>query len=289
MSCPLARPPSCTFSGALPPAFDQDRIRPYTPRQNHPVAWFTTILSLLGFAIAGSAALARQTDYPIADDPVRARLGFIESLYGEGDDFRAESEILAFLHEFPDSPLRPQAELVRAKLYYREQRYADADVMLLFLIDRNRDAPASRDARNLLGFSWLREGRVSEAVPLLNREPSLTPLLEPPPYDADRAVAWSTVLPGSGFFTLGEPARGVTALSLNALFIAGAAISYDQHNVPAALIFLIVEGAFYAGGRTAVREEAARLNDGWMAQRRDAWLSQSSEPRLMATAFEKKF
>lgn len=217
------------------------------------------------------------------------RLGFIESLYRERDDFRAESEMLAFVLESQDGPLRPEVELARAKLYYRAGRYADADVMLLSLLDRAPVGGAAVDARSLLGFSLLRQGRMADAAPLLNREPSLQPLAQRPPYDGDRAVAWSTALPGAGFFVLDESARAATALSLNAAFIAGAAISYEQHNVPAALLFLIVEAAFYSGGRMAVRDEAARLNERWLDQRRAAWLTQSSEPRLLATAFRWSF
>jgi len=229
---------------------------------------------------------ARQSWRP---DPGSARLGFIESLYRERDDFRAESEMLAFLSEAPGHPLRPDVELARAKLHYRAGRLADADTMLLSLLDRTPKGLVAEDARRLLGFSWLRQGRLAEAQPLLTGEPDLAPLLEPPPYAADRAVAWSTVLPGSGFFALGEPIRAATALGVNLLLLAGSVLSYDQHNVPVALLFLAAEAAFYDGGREAVREEAARLNDHWLGVRQEGWLARSSAPRLMATAFEAKF
>lgn len=218
-----------------------------------------------------------------------ARLSFIESLYRERDDFRAEAEILAFVSEAPNSPLRPQVELVRAKLHYRAGRFAEADLMLLSLLDRNPGGSGVADARTLLGMSWLRQGRLAEAAPLLNREPPLDPLMQPPPYSADRAVAWSTAIPGAGFFVLGEPGRAVTSTTLNVVFLTGTVLSYEQHNVPVALLFLLVEAAFYSGGREAVREEAGRLNERWLQQRREAWLGQSSEPRLMGAAFELKF
>jgi tetratricopeptide (TPR) repeat protein len=218
-----------------------------------------------------------------------ARLEFIARLYAERDDFRAESELLAFLHEAPDDPLRPQAELARAKLYYRAGRLAEADGMAIALLDREPDGPAAADARLLLGFSWLRQGRLAEAAPLLAGEPALAPLEEPPPNDAGRAVAWSTALPGAGFFTLGEPAKGATALALNLAFLAGTVLAYQQHNVPAALIFLTVEAALYTGGRDAVRDEAERLNGRWREERRTEWLTRSSEGRLMAVAFDVKF
>jgi predicted Zn-dependent protease len=249
------------------------------------------VVALIAARLLLAASLADAADTPsgatLPSTP--SRLTFIESLYNEHEDFRAESEVLAFLHEAPNSPLRPAVELVRAKLYYRARRYADADLMLLSLLDRTPSGPIAQDARTMLGFSWMRQGRLAEAEPLLSREPALDPLRQLPPYNAGRAVAWSTALPGSGFFVLDEPGRATTALALNAVFLAGTVLSYEQHNVPAALLFLLVEIAFYSGGRDAVREEAERLNERADRERRDAWFGQSSEPALMATAFRWKF
>ncbi len=273
MSCPSGNPLCSTSSG----------VRSGSARR-------AAVLGALPFVLAVCLAAVHSPEANAAEStPPPSRLSFAESLYQEREDFRAESEILAFLHESPDSPLRPAAELARAKIYYRAGRYADADLMLLSLLDRSPSGPVAADARTLLGFSWMRQGRLDEAAPLLAREPALDPLRRPPPYDAGRTVAWSTALPGSGFFVLGEPGKATTALSLNAVFLAGTVLSYEQHNVPAALLFLLVEIAFYSGGRDAVREEADRLNERVARERRDTWLGQSSEPRLMATAFSVKF
>jgi tetratricopeptide (TPR) repeat protein len=263
-------------------------------RQRRARAWRAALfvalvcVSLAPKAARAAADDARREAHSTADS-VPARLGFAESLFRAGDDFRAESEMLAFLIEAPGHPLRPEVELARAKLHYRAGRLADADVMLLSLLDRKPRSPVAEDARRLLGFSWLRQGRLGEAQPLLAGEPDLAALLESPPYRVDHAVAWSTALPGSGFFVLGEPGRAATALGVNLLLLAGSVVSYDQHNVPVALLFLVAEAAFYAGGRDAVREESERLNERWLRERREGWLAHSSEPRIMATAFEAKF
>ena len=76
---------------------------------------------------------------------------------------------------------------------------------------------------------------------------------------------------------------------MNLVFIAGAIIAYQQHNVPAALIFASVEGALYTGGRNAVREEAQRLNEAWLRNRKEGWLNQSSEPKILGAAFALSF
>jgi tetratricopeptide (TPR) repeat protein len=217
------------------------------------------------------------------------RLRFIEDLYRERDDFRAESEILGLLHEIPDPELRSLAELARAKLYYRAGRLEEAEFMVVSLLDRMPVGTVAADARRLLGYSKIRQGRLDEALPLLGSDPALAALLEAAPYDPSRAASWSTALPGAGFWVLGEPGRAVSALSLNLLLLAGVVLSYEQHNVPVALLFLAVESAFYAGGREAVREEAAKLNERWLRERRETWLGRSGEPALMATAFRIRF
>ena len=158
--------------------------------------------------------------------------------------------------------------------------------------DRSGDSDTSRFLVAGADHSWwvrTQQGRLAEAAPLLAGEPPLDPLREAPPYDAGRAAAWSTALPGAGFFSLGEGGRGATALGLDLAFLAGTVIAYQQHNVPVALISFTVAAALYSGGREAVREEAGRLNDRWLDARREAWLARSSEPRLMAVAFDLKF
>ena len=329
MSCPSASPPGCTSSavrknnrarGSKPPLTSPVEFTQLAspPRPGRGAALWVGLFVCAACAggaglagLTGGCALAAES---VAAGPAasgasipadrsasgesgaahrsaaaEARLGFIARLFAERDDFRTESEVLAFLHEAPDDPLRPQVELVRAKLYYRAGRLAEADAIAISLLDRMPQGPVAADARTLLGFSWMRQGRLAEAAPLLAAEPPLNPLQDPAPYDAGRATGWSTALPGTGFFALGEPVRGATALALNLAFVAGTAIAYQQHNVPAALIFLSVEAALYSGGRDAVREEAGKLNDRWLEQRREAWLARSSEPRLLAVAFDAKF
>jgi tetratricopeptide (TPR) repeat protein len=286
MSCPSASPPCFTSrSGRHRPGCRWRAGFGFAAR----AALALVCLCLLAPPARAAEPADREHAARDGADPALARLSFIESLYRERDDFRAESEILAFISEAPNSPLRPQVELVRAKLHYRVGRLAEADLMLLSLLDRYPGRPVAADAWTLLGLSWLRQGRLAEAAPLLNREPPLDPLMQPPPYNADRAVGWSTAIPGAGYFVLGEPGRAMTSLSLNVVFLAGTVLSYEQHNVPVALLFLLVEAAFYSGGREAVREEAGRLNERWLQERREAWLGQSSESRLMGTAFELKF
>jgi len=222
-------------------------------------------------------------------------LGFIERLYREGDGFRAEAEALRWIHLNPGHPLQPDVELLRAKLYYREGRLAEATLMVHSLRDRFPRSGAAREGARLLAYASARDGRSGEAATWLaaahDKAPPIAPLLEVPPAEAaeQRAVAWSTWLPGAGFFILDQPAKAAAALSLNLAFTAAAVASYQQQNSPAAVLFLLVELALYRGGRQAVAEESQRLAARWRRERTDAWLRDAGEPEWLGIAFRMDF
>ena len=81
----------------------------------------------------------------LAQQPGPSETGYLEALYQSGDSFRAETEILRWLHAHPQDPARPEVELLRAKLYGRAARYAEADVMALSLLDRVPTGPIADD------------------------------------------------------------------------------------------------------------------------------------------------
>jgi fermentation-respiration switch protein FrsA (DUF1100 family) len=227
-----------------------------------------------------------------------AELAFIDHLYREGERFRAESEILRFLHDHPDDPRRDAVELARAKLYFQERRYGESALMLHSLLDRIPEGEAAADGLRLLAFNQLMEGRPAEAAATLRLAGAsaealsgLAALAEPPlgRVDPDRAVAWSTALPGAGFFLLDQPGKAAAALSLNLAFAAGAVIAYRQENTGAALALLLVEIALYSGGRQAVRQEAETLLARQERARREAWLAAQGASELLAVGIRLDF
>jgi hypothetical protein len=230
-----------------------------------------------------------------AQSAAPSELGFVDELYRSGDAFRAETEALRWLRDHPRDPAQPAVELLRAKLYYRERRHAESDLMLHSLLDRFPLAEAAADARSLLGFSHVRQGRWVEAENLLvgarPAVPSLAPLQTPAQaaLDKERALTWSTWLPGTGFFVLDEPGKAAAAISLNVLATAAAVLSYRQGNAPAAVLFALVEIALYRGGRQAVQEEADTLARRDLQRRTDAWLKEAGEPELLRIGLRLRF
>lgn len=251
--------------------------------------WRGMLLPACLFALTAFFPCAAAADPPA--DPATQQLRFIDHLYRDGERYRAESEILRFLHDAPDHPRRADAQLARAKLYFQEGRYRESELMLYSLLDRDPRSGAAPDALRLLAYTQLMEGRAeaaartfrdSGAAPESVR--SLAALAEPPPdaIDPDTAVAWSTVLPGAGFLALGQPGKAATALSLNVLFLAGAVIAYQQENMGAALVLALVEIALYTGGRQAVRQEAEAMRARQEKERREHWLAAQDAPALLA-------
>ena len=219
-----------------------------------------------------------------------ATLSWIESLYRSGEKFRAESEILRFTRENTGHSRLSEVELARAKLYYQARRYRESTLMLYSLLDRHRGSPAERPGYRLLGLSLIRQGRIADAEAPLRasglddeRLAALSTLYRLPDdaVDPERAVTWSTWLPGAGFYVLGQPGKAASALALNFAFTFGAVTACQQGNGGAALVLLLVEIALYSGGREAVREEGLRLNRIAENEQRRAWTQTAGEAALL--------
>lgn len=224
-------------------------------------------------------------------DPDR-QVALIQALYGEGQSFRAESEVLRFIYENPDHPRRDRVELVRAKLFYRQGRYGESTVMLFSLLDRYPSGKAAPEAGRLLTLSLLREGRLAEAETRLRASgrkgrASLAASRLPPPgtVPPERAKAWSTWLPGTGFFLVDQPGVATAAIGLN-LFFAGATVAAWQADFRgAALVFLLAESALYRGGREAAGVAAQRHNAALERAVVEDWAREQGETEILRFVF----
>jgi tetratricopeptide (TPR) repeat protein len=76
-----------------------------------------------------------------------------------------------------------------------------------------------------------------------------------------KAKTLNAVLPGAGYFYLGQPQMGMTALLLNGLFIGAAYHFFHRGNVPAGVIFTSFEMGWYFGGIHGAGEEAKFYNE----------------------------
>ena len=266
-----------------------------------PVFLAPVFLAIAFQAIAVPAAAAQPAPGPLSTQPSSVRplapsLAWIEGLYREGDGYRAESEILRLLHFRPDHPRRAHLELTRAKLYYREGRYRESGLMLYSLLDRHPGGVPGGSAQRLLAFSQVRQGRFGEAQRWLANSqplsaPSLSALRENPPgwADPEAAESLSTWVPGAGFFESGQPGKALTGMGLNLLFLGAAVGLARQGNTAAALIFLLLEGMLYQGGRHGARQDAQALNRRLRKANIEHWLQANGEPALLQFGIKTTF
>lgn len=76
-----------------------------------------------------------------------------------------------------------------------------------------------------------------------------------------KAKTLNAVLPGAGYYYLGQAQTGTTALLLNGLFIAATYHFFHKGNIPAGVIFLGFESGWYFGGIHGAGEEAKYYNE----------------------------
>lgn len=250
---------------------------------------FWVHLFFVGWMISVESLLAM----PITAEP---QLRLMESLYQSGDSFRAETEALRFAHYLPQHPQRPAVELFRAKLYYREGRFNESSLMLFSLLDRAPRGGVARDARQLLGLSLVQTGRILEAESYLQgaqkNHPALADMenLSRDTTTPERARTWSTWLPGSGFFVLGQPAKAWAAMSLNLFFTAATLAAWNDQLPGLALALLFTEIALYQGGRQAVWDEGQAMQQKQLLEQRREWAStQGGERPLLQVGLRFSF
>lgn len=76
-----------------------------------------------------------------------------------------------------------------------------------------------------------------------------------------KAQLLNAVVPGAGYFYLGQYQSGVTAVLLNGLFIGASVYFFDKGNVAAGAIFASFEAGWYFGGIYGAGLEAKAYNE----------------------------
>ncbi len=71
----------------------------------------------------------------------------------------------------------------------------------------------------------------------------------------------NAILPGAGYYYVGQKKTAVTSFLINALFIGTAWVFFQQKNVPAALITLSFETGWYFGGINGAGLAANEYNE----------------------------
>lgn len=76
-----------------------------------------------------------------------------------------------------------------------------------------------------------------------------------------KAQTLNAIIPGAGYFYLGQKSSAMTAFLLNGLFIGASYYFFDKGNIPAGIIFAGFEMGWYFGGIYGAGEEAKFYNE----------------------------
>ena len=76
-----------------------------------------------------------------------------------------------------------------------------------------------------------------------------------------KAQTLNAIIPGAGYFYLGQKSSALTAFLLNGLFIGASYYFFDKGNIPAGVIFAGFEMGWYFGGIYGAGEEAKFYNE----------------------------
>ena len=119
-------------------------------------------------------------------------------------------------------------------------------------------------AHKLSYSKLLVQGDILALENIASTEPNIQTLLSH--YEADKksvkkAQFLNAVLPGAGYFYVGQKQTAVTALLINTLFIWASAYFFQQGNVAAGAIFSSFEAGWYFGGIYGAGLEAKFYNE----------------------------
>ncbi len=248
-------------------------------------------LLLAVLLLAGAPGWAAETSAP-AGVPGPARMvldaaqvwDFAESLYGQGEYYRAVSEYQRLVYYFPQSVQAPLARVRMGEAFLLGGEPAQA----LRQFDALLSAPEPQGRDGLLyrrGLAWLERdaGRpyslrlesidaglrdFHDVTPGSPEEGKVAPFLAAmeQPHDVPSRSPWlagslSAVIPGAGSVYAGRYAEGGLAFFVNALLIS-AAVTAFHHDQPAlGGVLGVFALAFYGGSIYAAVNGAHKFND----------------------------
>lgn len=207
-----------------------------------------------------------------------------ESLFADGEYYRAVTEYKRLVHYFPGSPRAAQAQqrIGQALLLGGEPlqalRHIDSQLAGAPAADRDRwlqlraigwmdleaDQPMPLRRANL-DRARADLSAVSSAAADHERIAGFLHALDDPPELPRKSPAlagtMSAILPGSGSFYVGRYAEGTLAFFVNALLITGTVTAFQEHQDGLGVGLGVLALAFYGGNIYAAASGAHKFND----------------------------
>ena len=193
----------------------------------------------------------------------------------EGEFQKAFSHLIRLHNRRAEEPVGRQALLEMVAIREEQGRYPEAIYWAKQFIERYPDY-AEIDAV-YVHLAWLQidSGKFEEAIATLELLPpesthyprarSLQQALEKRPETAKKSPAvagtLSAVLPGAGHLYAGRPGQAASSFLLNALFIAGAVIAFQNDSPVLGGILVFFELGWYTGGIRSAAQAAREENE----------------------------
>jgi hypothetical protein len=252
--------------------------------------WLACWLGLSGALALGAESVPPPA--PLEEGPGEGRIvltgaqvwDFAESLYRQGEYYRAVSEYQRLLYFFPHSGTADAARIRIGQAYLlggepdRALLHFDALLQrgdatqrdgVLYLrgiagLDRDADRPYSLRLESIQAGLRDLHGLTPESPEGRQAGPFLAALETPhavPSKSPALAGTFSAVIPGSGSVYVGRYAEGALAFFVNALLISSTAAAF-QHDQPAlGAVLGVFALAFYGGSIYAAVNGAHKYND----------------------------
>ena len=246
----------------------------------------------------------------------RSQWGFAESLFKQGEYYRAVSEYRRLVHYFPKGKLENRARLRIGESLVLGGEPAEAIDFLGGLLAEEPSPQMADSFRFLRGVAWLEQG-ARRPYPLRTKNiasalqdfrlvspgsnysrgiPGFLSAMEQPPELPGKspwmAGLMSAVVPGAGSFYTGRFSEGALALFMNGLLIAGTVESVRQERPGLSLVLGTLAVAFYGGSIYSAANGAHKYNDRQKASYLTAQRQKFGimiERDGLAAAFQEKF
>lgn len=167
-------------------------------------------------------------------------------LIGAGDDFPAFNDLLTTLYDayWQTDQMERACKIMETVSYY----------------DLNRANKLSLGTATSEGnlSSML---QTSESLPESESIAELVSCYQSNAKSVFKAKALNAILPGAGYYYVGQKKSAATSFVINALFIAATYQLFERGYIPAALITLSLEVGWYFGGINGAGLEAKQYND----------------------------
>lgn len=192
-------------------------------------------------------------------------MGALASL-GLGEERRAHAQLRSLSEQTAPAEVRAMSQLVLASAWMEWAPQETARLSQAWLAE-HPEGPHREVAAHQAAFGYAAAGRFSTALSVLDEQELAisdelrATLLAPPRWKRPAlAAALSGALPGAGQLYAGHPKEALSAFTLNALFIGGAALAARQQSWPTLGVLGFFGLGFYFGNIYGAADGAIRTN-----------------------------